>query len=67
MQREGATFEEIGAALGVSKQAAKSIYDGAMVKLKRHIRLHPEKAEALWNFLEGSPDPKGYGKYTEVE
>ena len=67
MQREGATFEEIGAAIGVSKQAAKNIFELAMKKLRRHIRLHPEKADMLWNFLEGSPDPKGYGKYKEIE
>jgi hypothetical protein len=58
--REVATFEEIGEALGVTKQRAKSIYDGAMVKLRRYLKHHPEEAETLWNFLEGSPNPKGY-------
>jgi len=64
---DGKTFDEIGKELGVTKQQAKNIFDAAIQKLKLYLRRHPEEADVLWNFLEGSPDPKGHGKYREIE
>jgi len=46
------TFQEIGDALGVSRQRAYMIYLSAMGKLTRYMNTHPEEAQEFLEVLQ---------------
>jgi DNA-directed RNA polymerase sigma subunit (sigma70/sigma32) len=45
------TYEEMSKHMGISPQACEQICKKAMDKIRAHLKAHPEKAEALFNFL----------------
>ena len=50
-----ATFEQIGAEIGVSKQRAKQIYESAMGKIVRGLNRHDISPETIHELLATEP------------
>ena len=48
----GASFDEIGKAIGTTSERARQIYKEALEKMRQHLQENPEQADELFTCLQ---------------